>query len=248
MKQITVAIILSLLLASCAELNQVLQTVSLQQPLTETDVANGLKEALKVGTDTAVSYLAKKDGYFGNEIYKILLPPEADIIVKNASKIPGGNKLVNDAILSINRAAEDAAKEAAPIFVSAITQMTIQDAWNILKGDHNAATHYLKSKTFTQLTDLYSPKIGKSLDKPLVAGISTNQTWQTLTKSWNTFAENPVGKLAGFTPVKTDLNKYLTEKALNGLFLKIAEEEKSIRTDPMARVNDILKRVFGSSY
>ena len=232
---------------SCTELQQVLDTYSQNQPLTETDVANGLKQALKVGTDTAVANLARKNGYFGNDLYKILLPPEADIIVDNVSKLPGGSKLVNDAILGINRAAEDAAKEATPIFVNAITGMTIQDAWNILKGEDNAATEYLKKSTYNQLVDLYSPKIGKSLDKPLVAGVSTSQTWDKLTTNWNKIADNPIGEMAGLTPVKTDLNRYLTEKALDGLFLKIADEEKKIRENPLNRVTDLLKRVFGSN-
>ncbi|MBN2166840.1 MAG: DUF4197 domain-containing protein [Marinilabiliaceae bacterium] len=238
--------IMALGLFSCIELQQVLDVYNQSQPLTESDVAKGLKEALKVGTDTAVANLAKTNGYFGNKLYKILLPPEADIIVNNISKIPGGNKLVNDAILGINRAAEDAAKEAAPIFVNAITGMTIQDAWNILKGNDNAATEYLKKTTYNQLVNLYSPKIGKSLDKPLVAGISTSQTWGTLTSNWNKIANNPVGKIAGFTPVNTELNRYLTEKALNGLFLKIADEEKMIRKNPLNRVTELLKRVFGN--
>jgi hypothetical protein len=232
---------------SCAELNQVVQVMNQNTPLTETEVINGLKEALMVGTDTAVFTLSKTDGYFGNQLYKILLPPEADVIVKNASKIPGGTKLINDAVLSINRAAEDAAKSAAPVFISAIRQMTIQDAWNILKGKENAATEFLQRTTYNQLFELYNPKIKTSLNKPLAAGVSGNETWNLLTGQWNKMAETTVGKIAGFNPVKTDLDNYLTEKALNGLFLKIAEEEKNIRQDPMARVTLVLKRVFGTN-
>lgn len=246
MKKLIIATLIITWLTSCAELTKVLEVYNQQAPLTELDVANGLKEALKVGTDTAVRHLAKTNGYYGNALYKILLPEEANVIVNNISKIPGGQKLVNDAILGINRAAEDAAKEAAPIFVNAITQMTIQDAWNILKGEDNAATEYLRKTTYQQLVNLYSPKIKNSLDKPLVAGVSTSQTWNSLTGKWNLLAESVVGKTAGFNPVKTDLNVYLTEKALNGLFLQIAEEEKSIRKDPLARVTDLMKRVFSS--
>lgn len=232
---------------SCAELNQVVQVMNENTPLTESEVINGLKEALIVGTDTAVFNLSKTNGYFGNQLYKILLPPEADVIVRNASKIPGGTKLINDAVLSINRAAEDAAKSAAPVFISAIKQMTIQDAWNILKGKENAATEFLQRTTYNQLFELYNPKIKTSLDKPLVAGVSGNETWNLLTGQWNKVAETTVGKIAGFNPVKTDLDNYLTDRALNGLFLKIAEEEKSIRQDPMARVTLVLKRVFGTN-
>lgn len=247
MKQFFWAIALLLTITSCAELTQVAQQYATQQtPLTEADVANGLKQALRVGTDTAVKHLAKTDGYFGNQLYKILLPPEADVIVKNAAKIPGGSKLVNEVILSINRSAEDAAKEAAPIFSNAIQQMTIADAWNILRGSENAATQYLKKNTYTQLVNLYSPKIKGSLDKPLIAGISATTSWNTLTSKWNTLAGSTAGKVAGFTPVNVDLNNYLTQKALDGLFLQIAAEEKSIRQDPIARVTDLLKRVFAA--
>jgi hypothetical protein len=247
MKQLFWAAALLLGLSSCAELTQIAQVYSTQSvALTETDVANGLKQALRVGTDTAVAHLAKKDGYYGSQLYKVLLPPEANVIIKNVSKIPGGSKLVNDVILSINRSAEDAAKEAAPVFVGAIQQMTIADAWNILRGQDNAATEYLRKTTYTQLVNLYSPKIKSSLDKPLIAGISATTSWITLTGKWNTLANSTAGKVAGFTPVNVDLNTYLTQKALNGLFLQIAEEEKSIRKDPVARVTDLLKRVFGS--
>jgi hypothetical protein len=167
-------------------------------------------------------------------------------MIKNASKIPGGSKLVNDVILSINRSAEDAAKEAAPIFSSAIQQMSIADAWNILRGSDNAATEYLRKNTYTQLVNLYSPKIKGSLDKPLIAGISATTSWNTLTSKWNTLAGTTAGKIAGFTPVNVDLNNYLTKKALDGLFLQIAAEEKSIRQDPVARVTDLMKRVFAA--
>lgn len=249
MNKLLLALVLAIGLSSCAELAQIAETYGTtvtNKPLTEADVINGLKQALTVGTDTAVSKLAKTDGYFGNALYKILLPPEADVIVKNASKIPGGQKLIDNVVLSINRAAEDAAKEAAPVFVGAIRQMTVQDAWGILRGQENAATEYLKKTTSTQLFSLYNPKIQTSLDKPLLAGISANQSWKTLTDQWNTLAKSAVGKLAGFTPVNTDLDNYLTDKALNGMYLQIAAQEKQIRQDPVARVTDLLKRVFGS--
>ncbi|MFT3739529.1 MAG: DUF4197 domain-containing protein [Breznakibacter sp.] len=249
MNKPTIALALLLGLSSCAELMQVAETYGstvTSKPLTELDVINGLKQALTVGTDTAVTKLAKTNGYYGNALYKILLPPEADVIVRNVSKIPGGQKLVDNVVLSINRAAEDAVKEAAPVFVGAIKQMTVQDAWGILRGQENAATEYLKKTTSAQLFDLYNPKIQTSLDKPLLAGISANQSWKTLTDQWNTVAQSAVGKLAGFTPVSTDLDNYLTEKALNGLYLQIAAQEKQIRQDPVARVTDLLKRVFGS--
>ena len=244
-KKLIIASTIGLILCGCAELMQVVNTIDLDAPLTESEIASGLKEALRVGTDSAASKLATKNGYFGDEMVKILLPPEADIIVNNANKIPGGQKLINDVVLSINRAAEDAAKEAGPVFFKAITQMTITDAINILKGKNNAATEYFKSKTYTELTNLYSPKIKNSVNKDLIAGYSAGDTWNTLTENYNKLAKSVVGKMADLQPIDVELETYLTQKALDGLFLKLADEEKKIRTDPVARVTDLLKRVFG---
>ena len=239
-------LLLALIFSSCAELMQVAQqTLNTNQPLTQTEIISGLKEALIVGTDSSASKLGALNGYFGDELVKIVLPPEADPIVDNLNKIPGGDKLVNDVILRINRAAENAASEAKPIFVNSIKSMTIADAVGILKGEDNAATEYLRKTTYDQLIQLYSPKIKQSLDKKLVAGISTTESWDKLTGEWNKIASSVVGQIAGFKPVEVNLEEYLTAKALDGLFLKIAEEEKQIREDPVARVTDLLKRVFG---
>jgi hypothetical protein len=232
-----------LTLQSCSELMKV---VDKNKPLTEAEVVKGLKEALKIGTEAASTNLSKTDGYFKDNLIKILLPPEADVVIKNIEKIPGGDKLVQDLIMSINRSAEDAAKEVAPIFASAITGMTIQDGFTILRGNNDAATQYLKKSTYSKLVNLYKPKINKSLDKKLVAGISANQSWDALTTQWNKFAGSAVGQIAGFEKVETKLDTYLTEKALDGLFLKLAKEEEKIRTNPGARVTELLKRVFGS--
>ncbi len=233
-------------LTACAELTAVIDTYNASAPLTENEVANGLREALRVGTDSASARLGQTNGYYGDELVKIMLPKEADIIVKNASKIPGGDKVIEDVVKHINRAAEDAAKEAGTVFWGAIKQMTITDAFNILNGENDAATQYLKSTTYDELFKLYNPKIQSSLDKEIAAGISPNMSWETLTSKWNTIADNPLGQLAGLNTVNVDLDAYLTEQALNGLFIKIAAEEELIRKDPLARVNDILKRVFGS--
>jgi len=154
--------------------------------------------------------------------------------------------LIEDVIVRMNRAAEDAAKEATPIFVGAITSMTIVDAIEILHSNDTAATHYLRGTTYYELKDLFQPKIDNSLDKALVAGISTNESWESLTVAYNSVAETFAGQLIGLTPVNTDLSEHVTRKGLDGLFLKVAEEEKDIREDPLARVNDILKKVFGS--
>ena len=236
-------------LTSCAELIQVAQSIDFENnaPLTQNEIIAGLKEALIVGTDSSASILGLVNGYYGDELVKVLLPPEADMIVKNARKIPGGEKLIEDVILKINRAAEDAASEAKPIFVNSIRSMTIADALGILKGEENAATQYLKKTTYTQLTELYSPKIKTSLDKKIIGNISTTDSWNKLTGEWNKIAGSMIGEIGGLEPVNISLENYLTEQALNGLFLKIAEEEKQIRTDPVARVTNLLKRVFGQN-
>ncbi len=237
--------IISLLsLYSCAELIQIANTIELETPLTENEITQGLKEALRVGTDSAAHKLSVTNGYFGDEAVKILLPEEANIIVDNAKKIPGGEKLVDDVILSINRAAEDAAKEAGPIFFKAITEMSITDAVKILGGEDNAATEYFKSKTYQELFALYSPKIKQSTDKKIIAGYSAGQTWKSLTSKYNQLAGSFIGQIADLHKVEVELNDYLTQKALDGLFLKISNEEYLIRKDPAARVTDILKRVF----
>ncbi len=238
------------LFTSCAELSQIAQQTlgdGQGQSLTRTEIVAGLKEALVVGTNKSVDILGVTDGYYKDQMVKILLPPEADAIVGNISKIPGGQKLVDDAILSINRAAEDAVSEAKPIFVNSIKSMTITDAIGILKGSDNAATQYLHQTTYDQLFALYRPKIKASIDKKLVGNISTAQSWDLLTGKWNEVANSMVGKIAGFESVETNLDEYLTQKALDGLFLKIEQQEKQIREDPAARVTDILKRVFGSA-
>lgn len=236
----------TLFLFGCAEVLQIARTFESEKILTQNEVVAGLKEALKVGTDSASNRLAKINGYYSDELVKILLPPEAEIITKNLSRIPGGEKLINDVILRINRSAEDAAKEVAPVFYRAITNLTIQDGFAILRGDKNSATQYLKNNTYNELYDLYQPKISYSLNKEIVSGISTNKSWETLTRQWNQLAGSVAGQIAGFNKVETKLDDYLTKKALDGLFLKLANEEEKIRTDPVARVTDILKRVFSN--
>ncbi len=234
-----------ILLASCAELLNVLQTAG-NLPLTESEVISGLKEALITGAKNAAQKLAAENGYYGDAAIKILLPDEAKPIVDNISKIPGGDQLVQDVILRINRAAEDAAKEAAPIFVNSVTQMSITDAFNILNGADNAATTYLRNTTYNELYALYKPKIQVSTEKKIIGNISTKDSWVTLTSKWNTVANSIAGRLAGLKPVNTDLNDFLTNKALSGMFSKVEAEELKIRKDVSARVTPILQRVFGS--
>lgn len=231
---------------SCSELMQIVQQAGGTGQLTQNEIVAGLKEALIIGTKKSAERLGATDGYFRDQAVKIFLPPEADIIVENIGRIPGGQGLLDDVLLRINRAAEDAVSEAAPIFVNSITSMTINDAMGILKGDNNAATQYLQRTTYKELFNLYQPKIQASLDKRLVGNISTTQSWNTLTQRYNEVANSMVGQVAGLKPVHVKLDEYLTEKGLDGLFLKIEAEEQLIRKDPAARVTDLLKRVFGS--
>jgi hypothetical protein len=247
MRKLLSFLLISTLLVSCAEMQAVIEQYNLEQhqPLTHNEVSIGLKEALKVGSINASNLLSVEDGFYKDELIKILLPPEAQQITKNISLIPGGKDLVDKLELRINRAAEDAVKEAAPIFVSAITEMTIEDAFNILKGQNDAATQYLKNKTSEKLKALFLPKVKSSLDKKLVANISTNESWSLLTTNFNKIADSFAGKLANLEPVNTQLHDYVTQKALDALFLKVAQEEYQIRKDPLKRVSSILKRVFG---
>jgi len=237
--------ILILLLTGCAELMKVLQTVS-NVPLTEAEVISGLKEALTTGAKNAAERLAKENGYYGDDLIKILLPDEAKVIIDNISRIPGGDKLVEDVIIRINRAAEDAAKEVAPIFIGSVTQMTIKDAFGILNGSDNAATNYLRNTTYSELYGLYKPKIQTSTEKKIIGNISTKESWNTLVSKWNSVANSVPGRLANLKPVNTDLDDFLTNKALSGMFLKVEAEELKIRKDISARVSPLLQRVFGS--
>ncbi|HYQ58093.1 MAG TPA: DUF4197 domain-containing protein [Draconibacterium sp.] len=245
LKILTLAV--AILVSGCAEVMQIAQqTLEGETPLTQSEIIAGLKEALITGTNNSVDILGVQDGYYKDEMVKILLPPEADIIVNNIGKVPGGDQLFEDVLLKINRAAEDAAKEAAPIFVNSIKSMTINDAVGILKGDNNAATTYLHKTTYDQLFKLYQPKIKTSVEKELVGGVSTKESWDTLVGKWNQVAGSFIGQTTGLKEVDTQLEDYLTQKALEGVFLKIAEEEKQIRQDPAARVTSLLRKVFGS--
>jgi len=243
MKKAFLGIIILWLCNACATLQGVVSNLpNATQPLTETEIANGLKEALTQGISNGVSELVKTDGYFGNQAIKLLLPPEAEkvqnLIVKN---IPQGQKLIDEAILKMNRAAEDAANEAKPIFVDAITSMTIVDAKNILFGNENAATNYLKEKTFQKLVQAYSPKINASLSK-----VGATQAWSALVNPYNKLVGTVAGNIAGIRePITSDLGAYTTQKALDGLFWRISQEEQKIRSTPLARTTALLQRVFG---
>ena len=199
--------------------------------LTTDEIAAGLKEALSVGAEQSGKKLSALDGYFGNAAIKVLMPEEAKKVEQKLRSL-GMGKQVDQAILSMNRAAEDAAKSAAPIFINAIKQMTIQDAMGILKGGDLAATNYLKNKTTASLTESFRPVIEQSLKK-----VDATKYWNTVFTTYNQFSKEKVN---------TDLSAYVTEKALSGIFYQVGEEEKKIRKDPMARTSDILKKVFAN--
>lgn len=199
--------------------------------LSTEEVASGLKEALNKGVETGTQKLSSVDGFFKDAAIKILLPQEAQK-AEMALRDVGLNKQVDDAILSMNRAAEDAAKSAAPIFTDAVKQITIQDAWSILKGNDSAATNYLKQKTTASLTEAFRPVIEKSLQK-----VDATRYWNTVFTSYN--------KMPFVTKVNPDLTAYVTEKALAGIFHEVALQEALIRKDPMARTTNLLKKVFG---
>ena len=210
--------------------------------ISDLDTSNGLKEALNVGVTNGVNELIKTDGYFGDALLKILLPPEAakaqDIIIKN---IPGGKSLVDNAILKMNRAAEDAANDAKPIFVDAITTMSFGDAKNILFGADNAATGYLKAKTLTSLTSAYSPKISAAMTKT-----GASQAWKAMVDPYNKIAGTFAGRAIGAnTPINADLGAYVTQRALEGLFFMVTDKEKGIRKNLNERISPLLQKVFG---
>lgn len=198
--------------------------------LTNDEIINGLKEALKVGTDSSAKRLNKLDGFFANAAIKILMPDEAKKM-ENTLRNFGLGSLVDQAILSMNRAAEDAAGGVGEIFLTAIKQMSITDGLKILRGGDFAATDYLKAATTKILTEKFRPVIEASLIKT-----DATRYWKDAFTAYNRFSR---------TPVNTDLTGYVTERALKGLFYNIGLEEQKIRKNPAAQVTAILKKVFG---
>jgi len=198
--------------------------------LSTAEIGKGLKDALSKGVEKGVNELSSADGYF-KSMYKILLPEEAQKVTTRLKTVPGFANVEADLIEKMNRGAEKAAKEAGPIFASAITSMTIQDAMDILMGADNSATTYLRKSTFQQLYDKFNPVIVKALDE-----IGANELWKNAATAYNKF---PM-----VTKVNSDLDDHVTTKALDGLFGKIQEEEKTIRRNPVSRTSDLLKKVF----
>ncbi|HIJ60411.1 MAG TPA: DUF4197 domain-containing protein [Nitrospirae bacterium] len=196
----------------------------------EQTIASGLKEALTIGTEKAVKEVSRPDGYFSNALIKILLPEDIQKVANLLSQF-GFKKEVDDLILSMNRAAEKSAPMATSFFVDAIKSMTIEDAFGILNGGNTSANDFFKKKTSNKLYDTFKPIISDSLQK-----IGTVNSYKSFTKRLESipFIENK----------SFDLDHYVTTKALDGLFYMIAEEEKKIKTDPTARVTDLLKKIF----
>ena len=200
-------------------------------PAVSQDVTAGLKEALALGTGNAVQMLSKSNGYFGDAAVKILMPEKMQKAAEVLKKA-GYQKEVDDFILSMNRAAEQAAPKARPIFEDAVKKMSFDDAQKILKGGNTAATDYFKAKTSSQLTDAFKPVVSDSMNQ---AGAT--RSYKALTDRYNSMM--PFGKMDSF-----DLDSYVTGKSLDGMFLKVGQEEAKIRTNPAARTTDLLKKVF----
>lgn len=199
--------------------------------LTNDEIIQGLKEALQVGISNGSSQASAVDGYFKNNLIKLAFPPDVQRVETKLRQIGLGSE-VDKFVLSLNRAAEDAAKKSKPIFVKAITSMTIQDALGILKGDSTAATKYLQRTTNQELYNQFFPVVDSTLQ--------LNNATKYYADLVNTYNKIPLVQ-----KVNPDLKQYATQKAIDGLFVLIAQEERKIRKDPVARVNDILKKVFG---
>lgn len=232
-------------LGTSGTLSAISGVVAKTAPLSQTEIVAGLKEALSQGVTKGVKKLATNNGFYNDLTTRIGLPKEALVITQNIAKLPGGDKLVESVIKRINEAASDAAKEAGPIFVRAIKDMSFTDAAKILAGGNTAATNYFKSKCKPQLKTLFASKIETSLNKKLVGDVSAASSWNTLTGQWNNVANSVVGRATGLKSVNTDLTDYLTEQAVEGLFKKVGEEETAIRTKASARTSTLLQRVFG---
>ncbi len=231
MKQIRIALLLllTLNLTACSELQQVVNSLP-QEGLSNAQIASGLKEALNKGIDKEVTKLMAPDGFYKDQMVKILLPADLQKVDQTLRDI-GLSQLADQGLLLLNRAASDAVKEAKPIFVEAITTMTFDDAKNILLGGQTAATDYLKQKTGSQLYQKFSPQVQQSLHK-----VNADKVWNDIITRYN--------QIPFVTKVNPDLTDYVTTKAMEGVFKKVAVEEQKIRTDFNERTSDLLKKVF----
>lgn len=229
MKKIILSVF-TLSLVGCAELQQVVNQLPTQQGVSQFEIASGLKEALNNGIEKQVVKLTAIDGFYKNEMVKILLPEELKKVDKGLRDI-GMGKLADEGLKVLNRAAEDAVKESTPIFVDAIKGMTFTDAKNILLGDERSATSYLQNSTSTALYGKFNPVIKNSFSK-----VGADKVWTNIITKYNSI---PLVK-----KVNPDLTDYTTNKAMEGVFKMIAVEEKNIRTNLSSRTSDLLKKVF----
>ena len=225
------ALIIILNFTACAELQQVVdQLPEATSGITNDQIGSGLREALDLGIDKQVTKLTQKDGFFKNDLVKILLPEELKKVDKALRDI-GLSNLADEGLKVLNRAAEDAVSEATPIFINAVKDITFADAKNILLGNNDAATQYLTSKTQNALYAKFNPVIKASFDK-----VGADQIWANLINQYNAipFTSN----------VNPDLTDYVTGEALQGVYTMIAVEEKEIRSKTSSRTTDLLRKVF----
>ena len=265
MKKLTLFIFTLFIFGGCDLLD-----IEDEEFLSNEEVIEGLKTALSTGTDTAVSVLSVADGYFRDQAVKILLPQEAQSALDEVQSIMSGGgfeaiavrtaydlylgPIIDDMVLALNRSAEDAADKAKPIFINAITGMSIVDGFEILNGNYSSdpgsmaagdtsATHFLRVKTYNELFNAFQPDISASLNKNLIGNKSANSLWSDFVTGYDIVAQAS----SNLDPIsEPDLGAYVTRKGLNGLFFKVAGEEEKIREDPFQYASDILERVFGS--
>ena len=229
MKKIVLPLLFSVsfILNGCNELYQVVNTTSSNSVF---NISEGLKQALEVGVSSGVDLLSRDGGYFKDQAVKILLPDELRQVDSALRKI-GLTSLADEGLKILNKAAESAVNEAKPIFISAIKNMTISDAMGILKGDEVAATNYLKNSTFSSLETAFAPKIEASLSR-----VGADKIWNDIITQYN--------QIPFVKKVEPNLTSYVTHQAINGLFVKIGDKEKEIRTNIAARTTPLLKSVF----
>ena len=233
----TLCIPMVISLSACDVFKSIEEVASVEQTaLSQEEIRRGLREALHVSTDTSVNRAGAVNGFLGNSAIKIVVPSEVQRVIDKTRNIP----VVNNAVAlamgnfeeNMNRAAEDAAGEAKEVFKEVIQNITFQDVLQILNGEDNAATVFLENNARQSLYDRFYPIVDNSMSKKNV-----DQTWSQVTGLYNQHVGGEI---------ETDLNKYITDKALDGLFYLIAEEEAKIRKDPMHRVTEILQKVFGN--
>jgi hypothetical protein len=225
--KIIYVLILTTIITSCGPLEEISRRIEPSQ----FEMTSAMRQALEQGTGSAVTNLNRENGFYRNPAVMIPFPPEA-VRAANTLRDLGMGKLVDDFILTMNRAAETAAAEAQPIFVNAIREMTVQDVRNIILGHDSAATVYFKDKTQQQLYNAFQPHIKQALDQ-----VNATRYWTDITSTYN--------QLPMVKKIETDLARYTTLRALDGLFFIVRNEEKLIREDPAKRTTDILRRVFG---